>query len=80
VTVFGADVSYALVQDQYTNEHLLSGVGDEGFLSFMDGTAGGNAGFRVGSTVVVISLGAKGDTTAIPGKLRILAVTAAGRL
>lgn len=81
VTVFAETaISYQMLQGQFTNKEPLPGVGDEAFIANMPDTAGANAGFRVGPTVVLISFGAKGPTSAIPGKLQALAAAAAGRL
>jgi hypothetical protein len=79
ITVFANTITYQQLQGQFTNEQPL-GVGDEGFLAFMPDTAGANAGFRVGSTVVMINFGAKGPTSAIPAKVKALAAAAAARL
>lgn len=80
VTVFSPAVTYGILSPRFTNVQPITGVGDDGFTAFMDDTAGGNAGFRSGATVVMFNLGAKGPATAIPGKLRAFAAAVAGRL
>lgn len=81
VTVFAENtISYQTLHAQFTNQQPLSGVGEEGFIAHIPDSAGANAGFRVGRNVVMISFGAKGPTSAIPGKVKALAAAAAGRL
>jgi hypothetical protein len=80
VTIFSAGATFQTVQGMFTNPQPLAGVGDEAFLAHMAGTAGANVGFRVGPTVVLINLGAKGSTEALPAKAQALAAAAARRL
>jgi len=72
--------SYQELQASTSDEHPLSGVGDEAFFSYSADTAGGLAGFRVGATVVVVGVGARSSTGAIPAKSQVLAAAAARRI
>jgi hypothetical protein len=80
ISVFSPGVTLASVREGLTDTQPLSGVGDDAFVAHQTGTAGANVGFQVGSTVVLISLGATGPTEALPAKAQALATAAAGRL
>ena len=79
IVVEPAQVNFQALQGQFSDTHPLPGVGDEAFYTFQAGVAGADAAVRVGSTVVVLLLGATASDT-LPARIQALAAVVAGRL